>query len=61
MAKAITHRLQTFINWCLRRLAGLKWFDKIGNMVLMERTKQIQINKVWEKKLALYKALRKPA
>ncbi|CAG5118764.1 unnamed protein product, partial [Candidula unifasciata] len=42
--KAITNKLQIFINWCLRRIEGIKWYDRITNVELWERTKQAPVD-----------------
>ena len=34
------NRLQSFINSCLRKITNIKWFDKIQNATLWERTGQ---------------------
>uniref|UniRef100_A0A0B7BTA3 Uncharacterized protein n=1 Tax=Arion vulgaris TaxID=1028688 RepID=A0A0B7BTA3_9EUPU len=37
--KTIAHKLQTFINWCLRRIEGLRWYNRVTNEELLERTR----------------------
>ncbi|XP_075316757.1 uncharacterized protein LOC142376932 [Odontesthes bonariensis] len=38
--KATQHRIQTFINTCLRRIFKIKWSDKISNLELWDRAGQ---------------------
>ena len=42
-SKATLHRLQTFINRCLRRIVGVHWPDTISNADLYERTNQVPV------------------
>ena len=48
--KTIAHKLQTFINWCLRRIEGIRWYDRVTNEELMERTRQIPVNEQVKKR-----------
>ena len=36
-------RLQTFTNWCLRRILRIRWTDKVRNEEVWQRTEQEQI------------------
>ena len=38
--KALTHKVQTFINRCLRAILHIKWQDKIANEEIWRRTGQ---------------------
>ena len=38
--KASTHRLQTFLNRCLRRILRIKWFHKVTNEELWRQAGQ---------------------
>lgn len=42
--KKIINKQQMFINWCLSRIVGLKRFDKITNVKLMDRGNKIPMN-----------------
>ena len=42
--------MQTFINWCLRRIEGIRWYDRVTNEELMERTRQIPVNEQVKKR-----------
>lgn len=42
--KHTTHRLQTFINTCLRRILNIWWKDKVSNVDLWKRTSQDPID-----------------
>ena len=42
MTKALTHKVQTFINRCLRAILHIKWLDKITNEEIWRRTGQAQ-------------------
>lgn len=43
-AKLITSKLQPFINWFPHRIERYKWFNKITNTELTERTRHIPVN-----------------
>ena len=43
--KKMLHRIQTFINSCLRRIYKIKWQDKIRNEELWERADQDSVDK----------------
>ena len=40
VTKAISSKVQSFINRCLRRILRLQWFDRVSNADLWERTSQ---------------------
>ena len=40
VTKAISSKVQSFINRCLRRILRLQWFDRVSNTDLWERTSQ---------------------
>ncbi|KAK7109158.1 hypothetical protein V1264_013249 [Littorina saxatilis] len=40
---AITRKIQTFINSCLRRILQIRWPDTISNKDLWQRTKQLSV------------------
>ena len=42
ITKALTHKVQTFINRCLRAILHIKWQDKITNEEIWRRTGQTQ-------------------
>ena len=42
--KSITSKLQTFVNVCLRRILKIKWFDRVRNKEIWERTCQTSID-----------------
>ncbi|VDP11016.1 unnamed protein product [Schistosoma margrebowiei] len=48
--KAIIHKIQVFINSCLRKILRIRWPDTIGNNVLWERTNQIPAKEEIRKK-----------
>ena len=51
ITKALTHKVQTFINRCLRAILHIKWQDKITNEEIWRRTGQAesQIKKIkWD-------------
>ena len=41
----VQRRLQTFLNTCLRRIFGIRWFDRERNEVLWERAGQEPVSK----------------
>ena len=43
MTKGTVHKLQTFINKCLRRLCNIRWPDKITNEELWKKTKETPV------------------
>nr|XP_032513083.1 uncharacterized protein LOC116767039 [Danaus plexippus plexippus] len=44
VTKDISHRLQVFVNWCLRRILGIYWPEKISNVNLWERCGETPID-----------------
>ena len=40
MTKATVHKIQTFINNCLRQIMKIRWPEKVSNKTLWERTSQ---------------------
>ena len=48
--KETIRKLQTFVNGCLRRIEGLRWYDKITNEELRERTRQIPVERELRKR-----------
>ena len=42
ITKALTYKMQTFINRCLRAILHIKWHDKITNEEIWRRTGQAQ-------------------
>ncbi|VDP17524.1 unnamed protein product [Schistosoma margrebowiei] len=48
--KAITQKIQVFINSCLRKILQIRWLDTISNNVLWERTNQISAEEEIRKK-----------
>ena len=42
--KAMMSKIQTFINYCLRKIMNLRWFDKVRNEDLWQRANQDPIN-----------------
>jgi len=61
--KAGIHRLQTFVNRCLRSILHIRWEDKISNTVLWNRTSQerIEIQVLRRKWNWIGHTLRKPS
>lgn len=61
--KHTTHRLQTFINSCLRRILNIWWKDKVSNVDLWKRTNQDPIDvQIQRRKWSwIGHTLRKPA
>ena len=61
--KALVHKLQTFINKCLRRILGVWWPNKISNIDLWRRCKETPIAEQLKRKKWgwLGHTLRKPA
>ena len=43
ITKALTHKVQTFINTCLRAILHIKWQDKTTNEEIWRRTGQAQV------------------
>ena len=44
--KALSKKVQVFINKCLRRILGIKWQDKISNEEILARTEQTPVDVV---------------
>ena len=44
--KALSKKVQVFINKCLRRILGIKWQDKISNEEILARTEQTTVDVV---------------
>ena len=40
LTASAARKLQSFINGCLRRIVGIKWYDRVTNAQLWERTSQ---------------------
>ena len=43
-AKAVLSKIQRFINYCLRKIMNIQWFDKVRNEDLWQRANQDLIN-----------------
>ena len=61
--KALTNRLQTFVNRCLRNILNIRWEDRVSNENLWEQTEQerIEVQILRRKWGWLGHTLRKPA
>ena len=42
--KAMLSKIQRFINYCLRKIMNIRWFDKVRNEDLWQRANQDPIN-----------------
>ena len=42
--KAMLSKIQRFINYCLRKIMNIRWFDKVRNEDLWQRANQDSIN-----------------
>ena len=40
LTASAARKLQSFVNGCLRRIVGIKWYDRVTNAQLWERTSQ---------------------
>ena len=50
LTKGLIHKLQTFINICLRRLCNIRWPMRITNAELWERTKEVKVEQEIKKR-----------
>ena len=50
LTKGDLNKLQTFVNGCLRRIMDIKWYDKITNATVWERTAHIPVEQEIQKR-----------